>query len=68
MSWNGFPRYVGNSILRKLEKRKTVSNEVANDDSTEEKTFLVSSAVRRSTGGTFSQNLCEVTMVFERKS
>ena len=38
MSWNGFPRYVGNSILRKLEKRKTVSNEVVNDDSTEEKT------------------------------
>ena len=29
MSWNGFPRYVGNSILRKLEKRKTVSNELS---------------------------------------
>ena len=38
MSWNGFPRYVGNSILRKLGKRKTVSNEFVNDDSTEEKT------------------------------
>ena len=37
MSWNGFPRYVGNPILRKLEKRKTVSNKVVNDDSIEEK-------------------------------
>ena len=68
MSWNGFPRYVGNSILRKLEKRKTVSNEVVNDDSTK-KDCLVSSAVRRSTRRTFSQNLCEeVTTLFERKS